>query len=137
MTTDATPGALGSNDQLGPTLDAWAETAGVQFVSRSYGQYTTGTVSRDALETLLANALHAGIEHGRTQAAQVAAAVAAERERAAPSTEQIDAAIYAQCPDFDQWHEGPSIDDVRSIVRRVLGPNTESSGAHASASTQS
>lgn len=29
----------------------------------------------------------------------------------------IDSAIYSQCPDFDDWHEGPSIDDIRAIVR--------------------
>lgn len=39
---------------------------------------------------------------------------------ARPSAADIDAAIYAQCPDFDDWHEGPSIDDVRSIVCSVL-----------------
>lgn len=29
----------------------------------------------------------------------------------------IDACIYAQCPDFDDAHEGPSLDDIRAIVR--------------------
>ena len=31
--------------------------------------------------------------------------------------EQIKMAIYKQCPDFDDWHEGPSIDDVIAIVK--------------------
>ena len=29
----------------------------------------------------------------------------------------IDACIYAQCPDFDDAHEDPSLDDIRAIVR--------------------
>lgn len=33
---------------------------------------------------------------------------------------QIDAAVFAQCPDFNSWHEGPSIDDLRAIVRAAL-----------------
>ena len=32
----------------------------------------------------------------------------------------IDSAIYNQCPDFDDWHEGPSIDDIRAIVRTAI-----------------
>ena len=32
----------------------------------------------------------------------------------------IDSAIYNQCPDFDDWHEGPSIDDIRAIVRAAM-----------------
>lgn len=32
----------------------------------------------------------------------------------------IDSAIYDQCPDFDDWHEGPSIDDIRAIVRAAM-----------------
>ena len=56
------------------------------------------------------------------------AAILAEREACArlkrlesrlATDAQIDAAIYAQCPDFDAAHDGPSIDDVRAIVRRV------------------
>lgn len=37
--------------------------------------------------------------------------------------EQIKLAIYKQCPDFDDWHEGPSIDDVIAIVKaaHVIG----------------
>jgi hypothetical protein len=33
--------------------------------------------------------------------------------------EQIDACVYQQCPDFDDWHEGPSIDDFRAISRAI------------------
>ena len=32
----------------------------------------------------------------------------------------IDSAIYNQCPDFDDWYEGPSIDDIRAIVRAAM-----------------
>jgi hypothetical protein len=32
---------------------------------------------------------------------------------------QIDSCVYKQCPDFDQWHEGPSIDDCRAISRDI------------------
>lgn len=32
----------------------------------------------------------------------------------------IDSAIYNQCPDFDNWHEGPSIDDIKAIVRAAM-----------------
>ena len=32
----------------------------------------------------------------------------------------IDSAIYNQCPDFDDWHEGPSIDDIKAIVRVAI-----------------
>lgn len=32
----------------------------------------------------------------------------------------IDAAVYVQCPDFDEAHEGPSLDDLRTIVRVLL-----------------
>ena len=41
---------------------------------------------------------------------------------AAPSVPDaaIDSAIYNQCPDFDDWHEGPSIDDIRAIVRTAI-----------------
>lgn len=39
--------------------------------------------------------------------------------------EQIDACVYKQCPDFDQWHEGPSIDDCRSIARATAAPLLE------------
>lgn len=73
-----TPGLVRLSEGLGPTLDAWAEAEGLRFVSRSYGRYTADTVSRDALETLLANVLHAGIEHGRKQSAEAGA----ERVRA-------------------------------------------------------
>lgn len=44
----------------------------------------------------------------------------AEGVQVSVSDENIDAAVYAQCPDFDAAHEGPSIDDVRAIVRAVL-----------------
>lgn len=37
----------------------------------------------------------------------------------------IDSAIYNQCPDFDDWHEGPSIDDIRAIVRAAMSNTTE------------
>lgn len=37
------------------------------------------------------------------------------------SDEQIKSAIYKQCPDFDEWHEGPSIDDVIAIVKAAHG----------------
>ena len=46
-------------------LSAWAEKSGVQFVSRSYGPRTTGTVSRDDLEALIA----ASIKQAREQCA--------------------------------------------------------------------
>lgn len=51
------------------------------------------------------------------------ALVAAERERWAPTDAAIKEAVYEQCPDFDEWHEGPNLDDVLAIVRRVCGPN--------------
>lgn len=37
------------------------------------------------------------------------------------SDEQITAAIYKQCPDFDEWHEGPSVDDIIAIVKTAHG----------------
>lgn len=77
------PALVRLSEGLGPTLDAWAQSVGVRFVSRSYGQHTTDTVSRDSLETLLANVLKAGIAHGRAQAA----GAAAERVRC---TELVD-----------------------------------------------
>ncbi len=40
-------------------LDEWAEAAGVRFVSRSHGQATTGTVSKDDLLQLVRAALAA------------------------------------------------------------------------------
>lgn len=74
MTDDASrPDGSVSSEGLGPTLDAWAEAHGVRFANRSYGQYTTDSVSREALETLLANVLMAGIERGRKQAADASA----------------------------------------------------------------
>lgn len=59
----ARPGGSDSSDVLGPLLDAWAKAEGLRFVNRSYGQYTTNTVSRESLSAL------------------VQAAVAAQRER--------------------------------------------------------
>lgn len=41
------------NEGLGPLLEGWANVEGVRFVSRSYGQYTTSTVSRDSLLDLM------------------------------------------------------------------------------------
>lgn len=35
------------------------------------------------------------------------------------SDEKIEAALYAQCPDFDEWHEGPSTDDIRAVARAI------------------
>lgn len=46
------PLGLPLNDLLGPLLDKWAADEYVQFVSRSGGQRTTATVSRDALRVL-------------------------------------------------------------------------------------
>ncbi|WP_407715756.1 hypothetical protein ACJJWD_09375 [Comamonas testosteroni] len=40
------------------------------------------------------------------------------------SDKDIDAAVYTQCPDFDAAHEGPSIDDMRAIVRALLATAT-------------
>lgn len=107
MTDEGKPREVGSHAGLGPTLDAWAESAGVQFVSRSYGQYTTGTVSRDALETLLANALHAGIEHGRTQAAKVLPALPKPRLLASGN-------IAGKRIELHGWHT----DDIESWQRQ-------------------
>jgi hypothetical protein len=53
MPQDDTPGALGSDDQLGPLLGGWANVECVRFVNRSTGQRTTETVSRDGLLDLM------------------------------------------------------------------------------------
>ncbi|WP_156779166.1 hypothetical protein [Acidovorax sp. RAC01] len=37
-----------------------------------------------------------------------------------PTPEELDALVYTQCQDFDMWHEGPSIDDMRAIMREAL-----------------
>ena len=61
------------NDWLGPLVDKWAADEYVRFASRSDGQRTTTTVSRDALLLLAERA------------------IAAERERCAQLCEQWDA----------------------------------------------
>ena len=48
-----TPLALKLTEGLGALLDGWANVEGVRFVSRSYGQRTTDTVSRDGLLDLM------------------------------------------------------------------------------------
>lgn len=68
----AGPDGSGLSEGLGPLLEGWANVEGVRFVSRSYGQYTTATVSRDGLLDLMR------------------AVQAAERERCAKLVETMD-----------------------------------------------
>jgi hypothetical protein len=37
-----------------------------------------------------------------------------------PTPEELDAIVYAQYPDFDRAHDGPSIDDVRAMMQAAL-----------------
>ncbi len=73
MTNDDSQAALRLNDQLGQLLEGWANVERVRFVSRSSGQYTTSTVSRDGLWNLMR------------------AVQAAERERCAKLCEEVHA----------------------------------------------
>lgn len=80
------PLGLPLNDLLGPLLDKWAADEYVQFVSRSGGQRTTATVSRDALRVLAERAAAAERE---LCAQHWASQVEAVRERADVSTRAL------------------------------------------------
>ena len=57
-----TPNGAPLPPQARPLLDSWADAACVRFVSRSHGEATTGTVSRDDLLQLIVAARNDGRE---------------------------------------------------------------------------
>lgn len=59
-------------------------------------------------------------EHEHLIRAYAQQAIAKATQTADVTDAAIDSAIYNQCPDFDDWYEGPSIDDIRAIVRAAM-----------------
>lgn len=106
---------------ISPVLDAWAEDAGVQFLTHPYGEYTAGTVSRQALESLIASVLMAGLERGKQQGASVDVWRAAAHEAAATSRHMHDrnGALLLLISDMGQImaRMGAGIDHLSKIAR--------------------
>ena len=73
-------GLVRPNDGLGPLLAEWADAACVRFVSRSSGQRTTDTVSKDDLLQLMRAAQAAERERCALLAVDAAAAAVKKYE---------------------------------------------------------
>ena len=86
MNTNTTPAAVGSSAELGSLLDDWAEAAGHVWITRSGEQCTAWAVRRSDLEQLVC----------AYAAAEVARAVAAEREQCAKL-----------CDSLSKWQDEP------------------------------
>ncbi len=76
MTDTATPQGLALTEGLGQLLAEWADAACVQFVNRSQGQHTTGTVSKEDLLQLMRAVQAAERERCTRRAADIAAVCA-------------------------------------------------------------